>query len=170
MARSRSALALVVAVVLALQLCSCGVSFVAGRTGSVARSSRTAVAAGGVTPLMEAAHMGDADKVKELIAGGADMNAQDEYGWTALRFAVRSQRFIAAQKLAKAGADVNLASKSGRTPLMSAAGNRLEEMVSFLMKNGADKTIKDSSGQTAYDIASRGGGTGCDMIREMVKV
>mmetsp|Transcript_23895 Transcript_23895/g.60826 ORF Transcript_23895/g.60826 Transcript_23895/m.60826 type:complete len:181 (+) Transcript_23895:87-629(+) len=176
-ARSRSQLLAVAALaLLALRLGCGGLTFVAGRHmvqpgghSRVALAARGGSGGGGINKLMEAAHAGDADKLKELIAAGEELNAQDDYGWTPLRFAVRSQRFVAAQTLLDAGADPNLPSKSGRTPLMSAVGNRLEEMVSLLIKGGADPSVKDSKGQTAYDLASRGGPTGSDMIRELVK-
>lgn len=122
----------------------------------------------GTTPLMLAAHTNDAAGVRELAAKGADLNAQDSYGWTALRYAVRGRCAEAAEALVALGADVNLSSRSGRTPLMSAAGNGLSGMIRLLLKNGADKAATDKSGRTAYDIAMRGGSTGCTACREML--
>mmetsp|Transcript_121044 Transcript_121044/g.353737 ORF Transcript_121044/g.353737 Transcript_121044/m.353737 type:complete len:201 (+) Transcript_121044:91-693(+) len=122
----------------------------------------------GTTQLMSAAYSDDADMVRELIAGGADLNVQDNYGWTALRYAVRGDRRASAEALVELGADVNLASSSGRTPLMSAAGNNLSHMVRLLLKSGAEKEQKDGRGETAYDKALRGGHTGCTACREML--
>merc|ERR1712178_317855 len=118
-------------------------------------------------PLMRAAHDDNAQKIKELVRDGADLDAQDKYGWTALRFAVRKNRQDAAQTLVDLGADVNRASRSGRTPLMSAAGNGLSGMIRLLSKAGADLTLKCNSGQTAFDLSMRGGEVGSTACREM---
>mmetsp|Transcript_82595 Transcript_82595/g.229161 ORF Transcript_82595/g.229161 Transcript_82595/m.229161 type:complete len:209 (+) Transcript_82595:41-667(+) len=124
--------------------------------------------AAGTTKLMAAAHAGDSAAIRELVAAGADKNAQDNYGWTALRYAVRTNHQEAAEALIELGADLNLASDSGRTPLMSAAGNNLSGMVRLLVKKGADRAQQDKVGETAYDKALRGGRTGCTACREML--
>mmetsp|Transcript_37433 Transcript_37433/g.67656 ORF Transcript_37433/g.67656 Transcript_37433/m.67656 type:complete len:192 (-) Transcript_37433:221-796(-) len=131
--------------------------------------SRTALAAeDNARPLMAAAHLNDLPKVKQLVADGEHINAQDAYGWTALRYATRGKNMEAAEFLIATGADVNIASSSGRTPLMSAAGNGFSAMIRLLLKNGADRHAKDQNGQTAYDLAMRGGSTGCTACREML--
>eukprot|EP00929_Paragymnodinium_shiwhaense_P011272 TRINITY_DN1167_c0_g3_i1.p1 TRINITY_DN1167_c0_g3~~TRINITY_DN1167_c0_g3_i1.p1 ORF type:complete len:209 (+),score=53.12 TRINITY_DN1167_c0_g3_i1:67-693(+) len=111
---------------------------------------------GGVTLLMAKAHEGDVAGLKELLAAQDDINAQDAYGWTALRYAVRSNKRDAAAALLAAGADPNIASSSGRTPLMSAAGNGLLQMVELLVNEGkADLLQHDERGRTAFDVALR---------------
>lgn len=45
----------------------------------------------GVTLLMKAAKKGDVEKIRNLIYSGADVNAKDKEGWTALMYAVRYQ-------------------------------------------------------------------------------
>jgi len=125
---------------------------------------------GGATLLMAAAIGNDSKEITRLAAGDkTGLNAQDDYGWTALRYAVRAGNLKAAKQLIEEGADVNVPSKSGRTPLMSAAGNKLSKEVSFLLQNGADANLKDGDGRTAYEIAMRGGATGCSECREMLK-
>jgi len=121
------------------------------------------------TPLMKAAWKGDTVKMNSLLTGTRgekvveDINEQDEFGWTALRYAVRNQKADAARMLAVTfKADVNLASNSGRTPLMSAAGNNLEEMVKGLVNSGADITAVDNEGLTAFDHSQT------DAIKAMV--
>lgn len=119
--------------------------------------------------LMGAVHEGDEEKLVKLLKDGADVDHQDAYGWTPLRYAVRNNQRTTAYILIEAGANVNLASKSGRTPLMSAAGNRLNDMVRMLIDAGAEKKLKDNSGLTAYNIALRGGGTGCAECRALLE-
>jgi len=123
---------------------------------------------GKTTPVMLAAHTGDAAAVRELAAQGADLDAQDAYGWTALRYAVRANHEDCASAIIELGAKADLASASGRTPLMSAAGNGLSHMIRLLIKSGADRTLTNKAGQTAYDISLRGGSTGCTACREML--
>eukprot|EP00930_Biecheleria_cincta_P093146 TRINITY_DN83328_c0_g1_i1.p1 TRINITY_DN83328_c0_g1~~TRINITY_DN83328_c0_g1_i1.p1 ORF type:complete len:208 (+),score=28.88 TRINITY_DN83328_c0_g1_i1:101-724(+) len=142
-------------------------------SGSLARLRPHGVARraaeAGIDELAAAAHAGDEEKLVKLLKGGADVDHQDDYGWTPLRYAVRANQRSAAYMLIEAGANINLASKSGRTPLMSAAGNKLNDMVRMLLDAGADKTLKDSSGLTAYNIALRGGGTGCPECRALLE-
>jgi len=123
---------------------------------------------GKTTPAMLAAYTGDAAAVRGLVAEGADLDAQDAYGWTALRYAVRANHEDCVSTIIELGANIDLASASGRTPLMSAAGNGLSHMIRLLIKSGADRTLKNTAGQTAYDISLRGGSTGCTACREML--
>lgn len=132
------------------------------------QASLEAVGQAHTTELMLAAHQNDEKAVRALVAAGANINAQDDYGWSALRYAVRGRCMEAAQILIELGADVNLPSKSGRTPLMSAAGNGLSSMIRLLIHHGADTQLTNKGGQTAYDIAMRGGSTGCTACREML--
>lgn len=131
---------------------------------SVTRVTRHA----GETDLMLAAVADDVSKINALMKSGADIDAQDAYGWTALRYAVRQNHRDAAEALIELGANPNLASASGRTPLMSAAGNRLSGMIRLLLKSGADKAAKSGDGKTAYQISLRGGTAGCTACREML--
>ncbi|CAK9007831.1 unnamed protein product [Durusdinium trenchii] len=124
---------------------------------------------GGTTPLMMAAHKGDVEEVKGYVKNGAKLDAQDLYGWTALRYAVRADQVEAAEALIEGGADMNLSSKSGRTPLMSAASNGIADMVKLLLDAGADAKAKNSEGLTAYDMSMRGGETGCEECRKMLQ-
>mmetsp|Transcript_37745 Transcript_37745/g.46760 ORF Transcript_37745/g.46760 Transcript_37745/m.46760 type:complete len:175 (-) Transcript_37745:94-618(-) len=124
---------------------------------------------GGTTPLMMAAHKGDAEEVKGYVKNGANLNAQDTYGWTALRYAVRADQVEAAKALIEGGCDLNIASKSGRTPLMSAASNGIADMVKLLLDAGADAKAKNELGYTAYDLSMRGGETGCEECRKMLQ-
>jgi len=123
---------------------------------------------GGITKLMVAANTGDLDRVKDLIARGADIDGTDDFGWTALRYAVRRKDSAIVQELIKLGADVNLASVSGRTPLMSAVANDVPNVVQLLVDNGADLDAVNSDGLTAFGISQRGGGTRSSVIRSLV--
>src|SRR5437899_2885753 len=102
----------------------------------------------GITPLMAAAYDGDAEKVKTLLGEGADPNASDILGDTALIYVVyadpqplRTQIAIA-QLLLDAGAKVNARGLSGDTVLHEAViGGRLP-LVKFLLNRGADVNVR----------------------------
>src|SRR5262249_41945941 len=74
----------------------------------------------GTTPLMTAALYGDAALVKRLLAAGADANAPNRAGPTALVWAVPDRDTMSL--LLDAGADVHARSDDGRTALIVASG------------------------------------------------
>ena len=93
-------------------------------------------AAGGSTPLMYAALYGDTALVKRLLTSGADPNASNAAGATALMWAVPHTDRM--DLLVAAGADVNARSQDGRTPLLIAAGIvGAHSAVELLLENGA---------------------------------
>lgn len=74
------------------------------------------------TPLMVAiAHhspaKGPSAAVKFLIEKGADLNAQDALGWTAIMLAAARGDLASVNALIEGGADVNIRSTDGRSPL-----------------------------------------------------
>jgi len=79
---------------------------------------------GGLTALVFAAREGDVESAKRLIAAGADVNQQTEYGWTPLLTAVNNRNYEVARLLIEHGADVNRVNKGGWTPLYLATDNR----------------------------------------------
>ena len=66
--------------------------------------------------LHEAARKGNVEIVKMLLKEGADVNARDKYGRTALYVAAWRGHVEIVKMLLKEGADVNAADNDGNTP------------------------------------------------------
>lgn len=106
---------------------------------SLAESPSSATRAGGdgVTPLMYASLYGRASSVRSLLDAGADPNARNDAGATALMWAVDDEAKTAL--LLSRGADANARSLDGRTPLMIAASRaRSSAILTLLLDKGAD--------------------------------
>ena len=104
---------------------------------------------------------GQIDLLKELIFGGADVNAQNSQELTPLHFAVINRNHEAMRILLKAGALVDKNNFRGATPLAIAVYNEDLTAVDILMENGADPDIPDNYGITPLAIAKE---NRCDEI------
>lgn len=95
---------------------------------------------------------GDARVLQMLLEAGADVNAVDGNGDTALLHAARAKNPESLQILLAAGAQVNLTNKKGETALMRAAFVGNVPHVAALLAAGADKTLRNADGLTAAEI------------------
>jgi ankyrin repeat protein len=110
----------------------------------------------GETPLLYAARPeGHPETVQALIEGGADVNAADNFGITALQGAAMIGDVEVARVLVEKGADVNLQSLAGYTALHVAALSGKAEFVQFLLDKGANRELKDHDQLTPAERASR---------------
>nr|XP_020016398.1 ankyrin repeat, SAM and basic leucine zipper domain-containing protein 1 [Castor canadensis] len=85
-----------------------------------------------MTPIMYAARDGHPQVVALLVAHGAEVNAQDENGYTALTWAARQGHKHVILKLLELGANKMLQTKDGRTPSEIAKRNKHLEISNFL--------------------------------------
>lgn len=96
---------------------------------------------GGTTPLMAAALDSDPATVALLLDNGANPNARNDAGATALMWAVpdlEKTRLLVAH-----GADVNAQSDDGRSALIVASGFRgARDVVALLLDKGANPSLK----------------------------
>lgn len=103
----------------------------------------------GETPLI-AAVGSSLDNVRFLLSRGADPNATDHSGRSALwRAVVMETNSGYITLLAEHGANVNAQDSDGRTPLMYASDLCRYWHIQALLAAGADPTIADKKGRTA---------------------
>ena len=110
----------------------------------------------GATPLMYASAFGTFRHMQLLLRQGADVNAINSFGGTALICAQGD--FAKSKLLLEHGARVNLSSRSGFTPLMAAAlRDRNANLIRLLLQKGADAKAADARHLTALTLSSTKG-------------
>ena len=115
--------------------------------------------------LVLAARAGDQGRVQSLLSSGAEVNARDEEGSTALMFAALQADKNMVQALLAAGADPNLRDANGETALLLGAGHSAE-IVRALLAAGADPNLADGEGQTALLAAAE---TNAESVRLLIE-
>ena len=115
------------------------------------------LATGPRPPLIDAAKNADRDTVRALLKQGANVNATEADGTTALHWASYRDDLETADLLLRAGAKVNAANDLGATPLWAACQNGSEAMVRRLLAAGADPNAALLLGETPLMVAARSG-------------
>ena len=107
--------------------------------------------------LHEAAMRGDLASIEDLLDRGADIEAREVSGWTALMLASVNDRVAAVELLLDRGADIEARRDDGDTALMWASWYGKVAVVKLLLDRGADIEARDDDGWTALMNASREG-------------
>jgi ankyrin repeat protein len=117
-------------------------------------------------PLIDAARNTDRDALRALLKQGADVNATEADGSTALLWASYRDDVESAELLIRAGANVNLANDLGATPLWTASLNRSAAMVRILLQAGANPNAALLRGETPVMVAARSGNP--DVVEQLL--
>ncbi len=104
-----------------------------------------------------AARDADVEAVRQQIAAGADVNALEADGTSALIWAAYQASPELVSMLLKAGADPNHANNFGVTPLLQASRYGDAATIKVLLDGGADMAKATREGETPLMAASRAG-------------
>ncbi len=104
--------------------------------------------------LHEAAEQGDVGEVKRLLAAGADVNASDDDGGTALHWAVAKDNLEIARLLLQHGADPNAGADRDMAPLGLAAIGGRTKMATLLCEHGAEVNHRGVGDESALHTAA----------------
>jgi uncharacterized protein len=107
------------------------------------------------SPLVEAAKAGNTAAAVALLAGGADVNAPEPDGTTALHWAAHRGDVDLVRRLIRAGANVNAKNDYGATPMSEAAVVADPALLEALLAAGADVESPNADGQTALMVVAR---------------
>ena len=103
---------------------------------------------------------GNVERVRALLAAGADVGGRNHKGQTALHCAAKAGFKDIVALLLEHDAEVDAQDSAGETPLVAALRSmvkdkeRLRAVVRRLVAAGADLTLADASGRTPYAIAA----------------
>ena len=111
--------------------------------------------------LFGAVMRGDAEGLQALIAGGAELEAKDEHGFTAFLLACSMGQVECMAMLIEAGCDAVATDASGTTGLMEAAAGGHAATVRSLIAGSAELEAKDEDGNTAFLHACSKGRVEC---------
>jgi ankyrin repeat protein len=94
------------------------------------------------------------DRMASLIRTGANLNVQDDIGWTPLHyFCYAGMSEDVTELLIQMGANVNIADSDGWTPLHVACWRGRKQFLQKLLDNGASCDAKTKNGESPHQIA-----------------
>jgi len=123
------------------------------------------LAAGGDLPLVDAVRNADGAAARALIQRGANVNATEGDGTTALHWAAHRDDLATVDLLIRSGARVNAANDLGATPLWAACLNGNPAIVRRLLQAGANPNAALLLGETPLMVAARSGNA--DVVEQL---
>ncbi|SDC59330.1 hypothetical protein SAMN05428987_1936 [Paenibacillus sp. CF095] len=116
--------------------------------------------------LFKAVEDSDTERIEQMIQAGANINAQDQSGRTAIMIATYNNDSTSAKVLIEAGADVNIQDDMKNTPFLYAGAEGYLDILKLTIEAGADPAITNRYGGTALIPASEHGYV--DVVRELL--
>jgi uncharacterized protein len=112
------------------------------------------------TPLIDAVKRQDSVAVNALLDRGADVNATEGDGATALHWAAQLDDLARVELLLEAGAAPGATNRFGVSPVELAANNGNADVIARLLAAGADPNVRSREGQTPLMSAALNGRPG----------
>ena len=116
--------------------------------------------------LISAAEQGATDKVLKLLEAGADIDARDERGRTAIMAATHGNHPSVVNALIQTGANVNIQNHIRDNPFLYAGAEGLLDILKLLIDADADTTLTNRFGGTALIPAAERGHV--EVVRELL--
>lgn len=116
--------------------------------------------------LFSAAEEGNVETILELLEAGADINATDTHGNTAVMTATQKNNVDTVKALIEQGADINIRNNNQDNVLLYAGAEGLLEILQLAIETGADTTLTNRFGGTALIPASDRGHV--DIVEELL--
>lgn len=117
--------------------------------------------------LINATEQNDKESILSLIEKGADINATNEQGRTAVMIATRNNEPDIVKMLIEQGADIDVRDHNKDNVLLYAGASGYLEIVKLAVEAGADTTITNRYGGTALIPAAERGHV--DVIEELLE-
>lgn len=116
--------------------------------------------------LIRAAEAGDTASVFTLLQTGAEINARDERGRTAVMAATHANQVNTVRALIESGADINIRDNRSDNPFLYASAEGLTEIVNLTIESGADTRLTNRFGGTALIPAAERGHV--EIVRDLL--
>ena len=145
-----------------------GVWIGAGALVSAAAIAVVLLPEGSNDRLIAAARTGDYDAARRALVSGAEVDAADREGMTALLLSAEGGHFDSVMLLLEAGAELDKADRQGMTPLVVAALRGHAEVFRTLANAGADIEVRGGDGVTFLMEASSIGRT--DIVLSLLEL
>jgi ankyrin repeat protein len=110
-----------------------------------------------IARMIQAAEAGDNTTVRQFLAQGADINAQDDRGRTPLMAATHGNHVETVRVLIEAGADINIRDNRSDNPFLYAGAEGLLDILKLTIDAGADTRLTNRFGGTALIPAAERG-------------
>jgi len=124
----------------------------------------------GSTPLMGCCEGGHAELAKLLLESGADLEARNHSGATALFYATQQgHQDVVQLLLLDSRCDANVMKDDGSTPLFLAVLNGRLDIVRMLLDAGASVDIRSLAGDTPLSIAKQNAAEFPDLYKKLKK-
>ncbi|MBR1714349.1 MAG: ankyrin repeat domain-containing protein [Treponema sp.] len=104
-------------------------------------------------PVIDAVRNGDRLSLDKAVDAGENVNSKDEFGNSALFYALKASDFSIFRRLLDLGANSGTRNNDGQTPLMYAVFQNADNFALALLKNGASPSTVDDDGNSALSIA-----------------